>query len=329
MISLDANMLERAWAEIRQGKQLAAGAVFLEKALVQGDIELSAAIRATDAMPGLIIRTPSGGDMSLWIALRLSGVHFDPVCQEGAQRLLPIFLADPDAAGIFAIFSSDLAMAIQSKGSLAARLNRLLVRIDLWIRFFRNRKDLLSDDEVRGLIAELGLLESLAAKYGIDAALEAWKGPAGALHDFCLGEFRIEVKSWTNQSQPRIQISNPSQTVIDPEWPIWLAALELTQSPSAGQSLPERIARLQSRMTIGQAEVFEALLATAGHVGSAAGHYQKRYSIVQAAFYLVGEGFPTIAPNSVPAGISHVKYALELNALSQFLRPSPVGPVVS
>jgi len=326
-MSLDVSVLEKAWDEIRQGGNKASGAYILEKSLFQGELELSAAVRNSDGMPGLIVRVPLGTDLSRWSPQRLSGVHFEAVCQERSQLLLPVFLADPDGIAIFSVFAADLAKALESKGALSSRRNRMLDRIDLWIRFFRHRQTSLSEDEVRGLVGELTVFESIALNYGFDSALEAWKGPAGELHDFHLENFRIEVKAWSNQSSPRIHISDPSQTIVDNEWPIWLAAVELTDSKSSGQTLPDRIASLKSRMTNGQGIVFHAMLANVGYIGSTAGQYRKRYWVIETAYYHVQEGFPTIAFRSLPTGIGNVKYTLELNAITKYLKPSPVESV--
>ena len=149
--------------------------------------------------------------------------------------------------------------------------------------------------------------------------MEAWGGPRGELHDFHLSSFRIEVKTWTNESLPRIFISDPSQIVVDPIFPLWITAVQLSNDTMNGASLPEKSARLLSMMNQDQKAIYNALLADAGYLGTGEESYTMRYSVHDTVYYLVTEGFPMIDPSTIPAGISNVKYALDLNALSRFI----------
>jgi hypothetical protein len=88
-----------------------------------------------------------------------------------------------------------------------------------WKKFFQTRRRPLSEEEVKGLIAELYVLEGFAMAAGPSLALESWRGPLGSLHDFQHDAFKIEVKSWTNEMSARVSISDPSQLIVDDQCP--------------------------------------------------------------------------------------------------------------
>lgn len=317
--------LEESWNEIRPKIAQAGGSLILEQALIHGEVGLSAAVRVRDGMQGIILRVPARWNYLRWQVQRLTGVHFESVVQDRNDRLLPVMLADADAAGIFAIFAADLASALLTGCPMEEKMRELMDKVGLWRRFFLHRSGELSEEEVRGLVGELEFLRILVRNHGADAAMESWKGPRGELHDFHLPSFRIEVKTWINESLPRIFISNPSQIVIDSAWPVWIASLQLSRDHTAGSTLPARVRALAVGMNSAQRTIFEALLADVGYLTCHEGLYAQRYSVRDTIFYRIVEGFPLIDSATIPAGITCLKYALELGALAPFATSSPIG----
>jgi len=316
--------LEKAWKAIHAKTGQASGSHVLEQALIHGEVGLSAVIRVKDGMQGILIRVPMRWKCLGWQVHRFAGVHFEPPLQDNNDRLLAVMLADTDAEGIFANFAADLATAISSPCPLEEKMIGLMDRIGLWRRFFQNHNQGLSEEEVRGLIGELEILGRLLLLHGADLAMDSWRGPQGELHDFHLPDFRVEVKSWINESLPRIFISNPSQIVIDGTWPIWVAAVQLSKDHALGSNLPDRVKALADNMNSSQRVVFDAHLSDAGYLSCLSEMYTHRYSVRETVFYLIEEGFPFIDPTKVPSGITCLKYALELGALAPFLAPSPI-----
>ena len=316
--------LEEAWSAICRKMSQADGSLVLEQALIHGEVGLSAVVRVRDSMPGIVIRVPSRWSVTRWQFQRLTGVHFEEVLKDHNDILLPIILADADAAGIFAIFASDLASTVSAECPLDEKMRRLMDQVGLWKRFFQHRAGRLSEEEVRGLVGELEILGILVRTHGADFALESWRGPSGELHDFHLPAFRIEVKTWINESLPRIFISDPSQIVIDAAWPVWLAAMQLSRDNYTGMTLPERVVELAGGMNSAQRTILEALLADIGFLACHAEIYTNRYFVRDTVFHRVVEGFPMIAPAMIPGGITCLKYALELGALTPFVTPSPI-----
>jgi hypothetical protein len=323
-MSITPETLEEAWSQIRSKMSHAEGSLVLEQALIHGEVGLSAVVRVRDSLPGIIIRVPSRWNFTRWQVQRLTGVHFEPAIQDHDDILLPVMLVEPDAVWIFANFAADLSSSVSAECLLEERMRRVMNQIGLWRRFFQHRNDGLSEEEVRGLVGELEILGCLIRDFGVDAAIESWRGPRGELHDFHLPAIRIEVKTWINEYLPRIFISDPSQIVIDPTWPVWISAVQLSKDNTAGSTLPARVGVLAARMNADQKITFEALLADVGYLASHAAIYTMRYSVRETVFYRIVDGFPLIDPATIPGGITCLKYALELGALAPFVLPSPI-----
>jgi|GEM_PF-2520961 len=325
-MSVTPESLKNSWAAICLRIPHALPGTVLEQALpIAGDIGISAVVRVNDVMPGIVIRVPSRWPASLWQVLRLNGVRFEQPIADHHDHLLPVMMADEDASDVFAVFTADLASALSVEGTIEARMRLLMEKLGLWKRFFQKNTGPLSEEEVRGLIGELEILARMLAAYGADAALETWKGPADELHDFRHDAFRIEVKTWVNESAPRIFISDPSQIVIDSAWPVFIAVVQLARDNAAGFTLPERITTIMGGMTAPQRSVLEVLLADVGYLPVHAELYSKRYSVTETVFHRIGNGFPMIDPSTIPGGVTNLKYALELGALSPFISASPIG----
>lgn len=322
---ITADTLQHAWASIRARIPHALPGTVLEQALpIAGDIGISAVVRVNDAMPGIVIRVPSRWPASLWQVLRLNGVRFEQPITDHHDHLLPVMMADEESLEVFTVFTADLASALSGEGTLEARMRLLMDKLVLWKRFFQKNTGPLSEEEVRGLIGELEILAGMLAAYGVDGGLETWKGPADELHDFRHDAFRIEVKSWVNESAPRIFISDPSQIVIDSAWPVFIGVVQLARDNATGFTLPERIATIMGGMAAPQRNVMEVLLADVGYLPVHAERYSKRYSVKETIFHRIGNGFPMIDPTTLPGGITNLRYALELGALAPFITASPI-----
>lgn len=322
-MQITADYLQAAWRGLAAKLPGAASGTFLEQTLVFGELGISAVLRVRDALPGIVVRAPGRHSFDSWEVLRLRGVYFEARIQDRDEDLFPVMLADPDAREVFAVFASDLACVVASEDSIHRRSAQLTSKIGIWKRFFHRRLTGLSEDEVRGLIGEIEILTMVIHDFGVDAALESWRGPLGDLHDFALPAFRIEAKTWTNQSLPRIHISDPSQLVVDDVWPVFLAAVQLSRDNIAGVSLPSRVVALRESMNSWQNSSFDQLLSDAGYLQSQAELYTTPYAVVETRTFRVSDGFPLIDPLTLPAGITNLRFALELRAIANFVTTFP------
>lgn len=323
--AITAETLQAAWTKIHGKLSQAAGQSFLQKALIVSPLTLSAVIRVADKMPGLLIQIPETSYSSKWQVRQCAGVRFDPIVKLDDGYGLPIMLVDLKARDIFSQIGADIVSATQGKETPDAMIAAILSRLALWRRFLQNRVGKMSDEEICGLIGELSLLGSLLAIKGADFCLDSWKGPLGELHDFRLPSCRIEVKTWCNDSLPRILISDPSQVVADEACPVWIAAVQLSKSENCGRILFEWVETLAKSMDASQREVYYSLLADYGFLAAQAELYTDRYVVIESVFYAVTDSFPRIEPRVIPSAICSVKYAIDLNAIASYAKPSPIS----
>lgn len=321
---ISAATLEAAWAQIQGKLPQAEGRTFLQKALIVGPLNLSAVIRVADGMPGLLLQIPEPSCAAKWPVRHYAGLRFDPMVKIDDGYGLPLMLADLTARDIFAQLAADIASVAAEKETADKKLTAILNRLALWRRFLQNRTGKMSEEEVRGLIGELSVLGSLLQIRGVDFSLEAWKGPSGELHDFRLPYLRIEVKSWCNDSLPRIFISDPSQIVYDEASPVWIAAAQISKSQTIGRTLSEWTGELATSMDVSQTELYYSLLADYGFLAAQSELYTDRYAVIETVFYAVTASFPRIDSGAIPPAICSVKYAIDLNAIASHAKPSPI-----
>ena len=133
------------------------------------------------------------------------------------------------------------------------------------------------------------------------------------------------MKTWSNDSLPRVFISDPSQLVIDTSCPVWLAVVQISTDLECGRSLSGWVDFLRLAMDNAQKDIFDALLADYGFLAEHAELYPVRYGIRDTIFYEITRSFPRIDPNSIPPGVCYIKYALDLTVLAEHAKPSPIN----
>jgi len=321
---ITAETIQAAWTKIQSKLPQAEGHSFLQKALIVTPLTLSAVIRVADKMPGLLIQIPEASFAAKWPVKQYAGVRFDPMVKLDDGYGLPLMLVDLKARDIFSQLGADIVSTTQGKETPDAMLAAILSRLALWRRFLQSRVGKMSDEEIRGLIGELSVLGNLLVIKGADFCLDSWKGPLGELHDLRLPSCRIEVKTWCNDSLPRILISDPNQVVADETCPVWIAVVQLSKSEKCGRTLSEWAETLAKSMDTSQRELYYSLLADCGYLAAQSELYVDRYAVIESIFYTVTASFPRIEPGAIPPAICSVKYAIDLNAIASYAKPSPI-----
>ena len=80
-------------------------------------------------------------------------------------------------------------------------------RYNLWKKMFYGRKDILSEEEIQGLIGELLFLrDTIIRKYGTTAGLNSWSGPEPTHKDFSNKNDWFEIKSISNMGSEWIMV---------------------------------------------------------------------------------------------------------------------------
>lgn len=232
-------------------------------------------------------------------------------------------LRDLRGQDVFTVLAEDLARrAVGSSEWEAAR--RVLSALGRWQKFLAAAGRSLSDDARRGLWGELWALEHvIIPAIGIEAAVGAWRGPAGAPQDFQYQGTAIEAKTRAARSPAVVRISSEQQLHDTPWQNLFLCHIAVDEQDGAGETLPQRIASLRRLVAAtAAAELLEDALVDAGWLEAEAEKHQMRGFVRREldAFRVAGH-FPRLTPPALPPGVGGVCYDLSLDAVLHFALP--------
>lgn len=191
-----------------------------------------------------------------------------------------------------------------------------LERIRAWQEFMRRGTDgVLSADAELGLVGELELLRELMA-LGLteEEAVDAWKGPLEAVHDFSLRSGAIEVKSTITPSGFPARIASLEQLDQSRVRVLFLAGLRFRLDPR-GETLPEIAQAISTELagTPSAEQAFKDLLLRAGLSRAFSARYTRRFRRCETRIFEVGAGFPSLARANVVREIVTARYELDLD----------------
>jgi hypothetical protein len=201
----------------------------------------------------------------------------------------------------------------------------LVTAVDEFRRFSQRKAGRLSEEEIRGLVAEILLLKHLHAgdKERTWDVFHSWGGPFGALHDF---EFAagnaIEVKS-THRPPSEIRISVPAQARAVPDG-LDLVVLPLEKvAPGADadvvfHDLIAEVGVIAASHGGDVADLWESALTALGLDVSDEFYGQWRFLRGEWLRFVVTDDFPGIREADISPAVIKVSYSLRLDALSDF-----------
>jgi len=198
-----------------------------------------------------------------------------------------------------------------------------------WRRFWGQiPQDLLSRNEVTGLIAELRFLaEKMIPEVGPAEAVRRWRGPFGSRHDFEWLGLSVEVKA-TTSSRGRIFHINGIDQLEPPEnGKLFFFGVRLREEGGAEMTLPG-IAETCRKLVSSDEDAldkFESALVQVGYSPLHNDEYEKtRFRIIEEVLFEVKNDFPRICVSNfiggIPSGIEHVEYEINLNGFDQLIR---------
>ena len=197
-------------------------------------------------------------------------------------------------------------------------MERFLARTWRWHRLLQGGRDKrLGDDEQRGLIGELVVLERhlLPALDPLDA-VRCWTGPLEAPHDFEISRLHVEAKA-RGSATPRVVISSEHQLESGNAEMLFLHVTEVTTAAEGGRDaltvtdIATRIRVVLAGRDMAAVDTFEERLSAVGFDWTD-DYSDKSWVVGQEALYEVREGFPRITPVMVPGGVGSVKYTISL-----------------
>lgn len=202
----------------------------------------------------------------------------------------------------------------------AEALTRAIARMCRWHYFLRGgRGGGLSEEEQKGLIGELVVLEWLSELIGPRAAIMAWTGPMGSPKDFELLRHCIEVKARRAAAQPYVRISNEFQLADVEGHRLWLSVLAVDKvTKPFGSSLDVLVDRAASRFR-GEADtelLWETAISASGYRVED-DYSEARWVDSDPAWHEVRDGFPRI-DLPLRTGVGNLKYGIALAACAPF-----------
>ncbi len=241
------------------------------------------------------------------------------------EGLFRVELQDSRLRALFSALVDNFLAALVEASPSADPAIVLLDRMALWRRLFEDHAfDGLSLESQRGLFAELLFLAgTLLTTIEPVQAVRAWRAPTRTSKDFVHGRSGFEVKSRLKKGSQKVRISSEHQ-LDEAGFELFLVVTTLDPEAQGGESLPELVGRLrQSLQASGVAMTsFDDQLILAGYLDMHEAHYETVHYASSTMFFRVGESFPRVVPDSLPKGISHVAYDLDLATVTQHV----IGP---
>ena len=230
-------------------------------------------------------------------------------------------LKDHAQLELFETLCRDVVGCAEQATTEADALTRAIGRTCRWHHLLRGgRGDGLTDEEQKGLMGELTLLERLSDIIGPRAAITAWTGPMGSPKDFELHGHCIEVKARRAAAQPYVQISNEFQLADVAGRKLWLSVLAVDKvAEPFGNSLDFFVDRAASRFRGGDADVellWEIAVSATGYRPED-DYSEARWVVGDPVWHDVREGFPRV-DLPLRAGVGSLRYAIALAACEPF-----------
>lgn len=261
----------------------------------------------------------------------LSGLEIY-VAHQGTRGKLVLLLQSNSDWEIFFALCTDLVRATSSAKDEDVASAIIMRRLMRWQELLRkSRPQILTPDEIRGLLGELLFLsEPVASIFGYDDAVNAWRGPEGGPQDFAINETAIEVKCQSGGSKPVVRISSAEQ--LSPQLPpgylvVYTLARQSANEPVA-LTLNSVVAGIRIGLSTSSAasrERFEDLLYMAGFVVREE-YEDYRFSVVALKCYRLDDSFPRIISSSLIPGVESVSYSVRLDNCSKFQARPPWWP---
>lgn len=262
-------------------------------------------------------------------ALRFLG-EFNPVKITGTKtvqvkqmmvdgkKCIQFSLIEPDSADLFYTFCNDLIDSSRIGANQAGGYHFVITRFAKWKHMFVTKRDILSEQEIMGLLGELHfLMNYMIPKYGTVKAVASWSASDPTVKDFSLNDTWFEVKT-TGPKSATVRIGSLQQLSFTSPGTLVVVRLEKMSKEYQGISLNSMIRGLLSIIeSPEECEELETKLYLRKYV------YDERYDdfvfeVSDTLGFTVGEGFPSLRLENVNEAIVNAEYDLAIDKLEPF-----------
>lgn len=287
-----------------------------------GPLAVLAGIRETDGATALLFEAPIENAPAGRARFEADGISMleERSFPDRVYRIV-VTLERRDLDTIFGIVTADLIEAAAPLLTPPPAVAALFSRLEAWQAFLRARRQGLGREAVIGLLGELLTLRRLAAQAGWYAAVEAWLGPSGGLHDFLRHGHALEVKTGAGIASV-VEISSLDQLEDNGLSALLLVHVHLAET-AGGTSLPLLVSEITDAITHeapGALRILRDALLASGYVDIDAELYLSRmYQPLSLRFYRVEAGFPRLTRTAIPQGVTEASYRLDLRSIQPHL----------
>lgn len=229
------------------------------------------------------------------------------VAEDGAEyTILDITCLDNRFLSTFRSLIGELLDRVEENRSQG--IIELFEVIELWRQTIASAAQKITRSVEVGLFGELYVLLEMA-KLRPDDALESWRALDGFRHDFSLTN-SVEVKTFTNADNPRVEIHGAKQLDSPPFGALALVAIGVEESLK-GQTIEDLIEEISMYLP---SQVIRERIRSA-HVASFPD--LRRFAVMGIRIYDVDDAFPGIRESLLPAhtllGVEKLTYSLALD----------------
>lgn len=235
---------------------------------------------------------------------------------------LSFSLIDDSYRDMFVLFCEDIVSSsacIASKEKAARFVGK---RYKEWREMLANaRVDLLSPEEIKGLLGEMYFLKSfLCAQYGAQKAALSWTGPRHLPQDYIIDDTWYEVKT-VSSSRTEVIISSIEQLdCVNPGELVVIRADKTSVTSANAVNLNKLYKELLAILPDDDTrERFSTMLLHYGYYPRT--EYEDEgyiFEIKATARYAVSAAFPCIRRKDLPESITEAKYSLSLAAIEPY-----------
>lgn len=257
--------------------------------------------------------------LETWHPARLPEFENIELQDSEEDKSTAFILLDSQMRDIFLDICLDVISYLQDLPD-AQRGEGMLLRLERWSLLLKPTRREMSEEQQKGLIAELLFLkDDVLSMMDEASALETWSGPLQDARDFSFGDVFVEVKSKRNASTPHISISSENQLSTNPSEKLFLYVLDIDRAPQGKGFTVTDIAHETRSMIESplQQSVFDNKLASVGYFEED-DYSGTRWVKGASYYYTVLEDFPRIDSKSCNPGVSRVTYQIDLDYCDEY-----------